>query len=148
MGRRTAPWTATDGRDKGKVYLLIELPAAQAEKWAMRALIALNAEPVLLNGGMAALYSIGFRGLYGVSYADAEPLMDEMMSCVQRVEEKVTRPLVEDDIEEVTTRVQLREEVLNLHLGFSLRARMSEWISAQREKASSNTSTSDPSPAS
>jgi hypothetical protein len=48
-----------------------------------------------------------------------------MLACVQIIPDAsrpmVRRALVEDDIEEVTTLLRLREEVLSLHTGFSLR---------------------------
>ena len=51
--------------------------------------------------------------------------MAEMFKCVRiypdpRSHPGVLRELVEDDIEEIATRVKLRMEVLNLHLGFSI----------------------------
>ena len=49
------------------------------------------------------------------------PLLDEMMGCIQYAPSaNIKRPLIEDDIEEVTTRLQLRKAVWNLHLDFFL----------------------------
>ena len=36
MARNVVNYTATDGRDKGKVFLLTEMSARQGEEWAMR----------------------------------------------------------------------------------------------------------------
>jgi hypothetical protein len=45
-------------------------------------------------------------------------LSDELLQNVQRVEEKLDRSLVENDIEDVSTRLQLKGEVLKLTFGF------------------------------
>jgi len=127
MGRRTTVVTITaEGRDKGREYLVTEMPASKAERWAARALTAVGKSGAQIpedvaNLGMAGLSSIGVRAILGVQFSEAEPLMDEMMGCVQRkMDSGVVRDLIEDDIEEVATRVQLRGEVLALHMGFSL----------------------------
>jgi hypothetical protein len=48
------------------------------------------------------------------------------MSCVQivpdRANQQFTRVLIEDDIEEVTTRLQLRKAALMLHIDFFITA--------------------------
>jgi hypothetical protein len=59
--------------------------------------------------------------LGNIRWEQAEPLLNEMMQCVMRKESAtVIRPLVEEDIDEITTLLMLRREVLELHLGFSL----------------------------
>lgn len=141
-----------EGRDKGKAFLLTEMAASKAEKWAMRALLAVARSGVeipveLVNGGMQALAIIGIRALTSLSFADAEPLLDEAMECVQfipdhRNQPGVYRKLIEDDIEEVTTRIQLKREVIDLHLGFSITGNPSTQTSGTPVMASSNTSTS------
>ena len=127
--RVTIPSDDPNNRDGGKTYFLKEMPATQAEDWAMRALLALTAAgaeiPDDLEGaGMAGLAVMGVQALTGLRHADVKPLMDEMFTCVQacpdRQNPNVVRSLVEDDIEEVTTRLFLRKEILQLHVGFSL----------------------------
>lgn len=122
---------ADEGRDQGKVFLLTELSAMRAEKWAARALFALAKGDVELPEnfaglGMAELARLGIDALAHVPWELAEPLFDEMWSCVVLIPDPskpiVTRALIEDDIEEVKTRIQLRKEVLNLHLDFFTRA--------------------------
>ena len=76
------------GRDEGKQFLLTEMPASRIEKWAARALLAVAHSGVevpeeVTGAGMAALAVVGLRALSGVSFAEAEPLLDEMMGCVQ-----------------------------------------------------------------
>lgn len=129
MARKTAVVSISEeGRDKGKMFLLTEMPASQAEKWAGRALLLAaqaGADIGNLNAGMAGIATMGIHSIMGgVRFADIEPLLDEMFRCVQLLPNPsnlaVVRPLIEDDIEEVMTRVHLRSEVLDLHLGFSL----------------------------
>lgn len=137
-------------RDAGKSFQLTEMPARAAEKWAMRALSALARSGVIIPDnfavlGMAGLAGIGLRALAGVEFADAEPLMDEMMGCVAFVPDAnrpdVVRPLVESDIEEVATLLKLREAILEIHTGFSIAATLSTFRAATAATGS-NTSTS------
>ena len=60
-----------------------------------------------------------------------EPLLDEMMECVRYVGNPVTAPEVSmpltanpDAIEEVSTLLTIRRELLELHLGFSFADRI------------------------
>ena len=127
-GRKTKTITITDeGRDKGKVYSLTELPASKAERWAMRAFFAMMRGGVtvpddLAAMGMAGLAQMGLSAVSSMSFHDAEPLLDEMMTCVKAVPDPTkpsfVRELVETDIEEVKTRLLLRKEVFTLHTDF------------------------------
>ena len=117
-----------DGRDKGKTYVLTEMPAAKVEKWAFRAFLALAKAGVdvpddIATAGVAGLAEFGLKGLSGLSFEDAEPLLDEMMTCVtmcpDRRHPEVVRALVESDIEEIATCIRLRAEVFKLHVNFS-----------------------------
>lgn len=126
--RKTARITiSAEGRDRGKTFVLTEMPAAQAEKWAFRALLLAaqsGAEVGNALSGMAGIAVVGIEAIMGgVRFADLEPLLDEMFSCVQAAPDpnhpEVVRKLVEDDTEEITTRAQLRAEVFALHTGFS-----------------------------
>lgn len=128
MARKTLTFTVTDeGRDRGKVFLLTELPASKAESWAMRSLLALMAGGVEMpdgieNMGMAGMAEVGIRALSGLKWEIAEPLLAEMWECVQCIPDPskphVVRTLIEEDIEEVTTRIKLRAEVWKLHTDF------------------------------
>lgn len=139
---------AAKNRDHGKTFLITEMDADAAERWAARAMSALarsgaQIPPELITSGMAGFAAMtwgqGVGIVTGVTRAflsmdpnDMEPLMAEMMTCVQRIEDRAVggaRPLVVEDIEEVQTRVMLRGEVLSLHLGFSL----SEWLLRLKE---------------
>jgi hypothetical protein len=128
MARSTANFTVQDqGRDNGKVFVLTELPASKAESWAMRAILALMAGGVELPEGfdrlgMAGMAEVGIKALSGLKWEVAEPLLAEMWQCVQimpdRSKPHVVRNLIEEDIEEIATRIKLRAEVWKLHTGF------------------------------
>ena len=128
MARATANYTVTDeGRDNGKVFVITEMPASKAESWAMRALLALMAGGVEVPDGfermgMAGMAEVGIRALAGRKWEVAEPLLAEMWECVQIMPDPskphVVRALIEQDIEEVATRLKLRGEVWKLHTGF------------------------------
>jgi len=122
MARRKTDFVVQDdtSRDNGKVFVLTEMPAARSEKWAMRALLALQRAGVeipddAVQNGMDALGKLNFH--------EVEYLLDEMFDCIQiKPDPKLSavRDLIDDDIEEVKTRILLRKEVLELHLGFTL----------------------------
>lgn len=126
-----------DSRDTGKVFILTELPATLAEKWAARAVNALLASGIeipdsVARQGMRGLAASGMTNLQsfsGMPWDLAEPLLDEMMKCISIIPDPnrpaVCRPLIEDDIEEVKTRLKLRGEWLKLHFGFSFTAKSS-----------------------
>lgn len=123
-------------RDFGKIFVLMEMPAMQAEKWAARAFMALARSGVDLpadvsNAGMAGIAFMGLRALAvgGIHFEDIEPLLDEMLGCIKIVRDPKTPemtydlrmgvPGAEDDIEEVATLIKLRQEVFDLHVNFS-----------------------------
>lgn len=116
-----------EGRDIGKAFLIREMPASQAERWATRAFLALAKGGIeipddVINSGMAGIAAIGIKALANVPYGDAQYLLDEMFQCVSIIPDlskpQVVRPLIEDDIEEVATRLQLRQATFELHTGF------------------------------
>ncbi len=127
MRKQITYTVSAEGRDRGKVFQLTEMPSDQAEKWAIRALLALgragiDLPPGIEREGMAAMARIGLEALMRIDFHDAEPLLDEMMGCVaiqpNPADPKIVRALIPDDIEEVSTRVLLRREVFRLHTGF------------------------------
>lgn len=128
MARKTEMYNVTDeGRDYGKRFLITEFSAAQAESWAMRALLALiGANASIPEGfeelGMAGLAELGIKALSGLGWEVAEPLLAEMFTCVQIIPDPskthVVRPLIDSDIEEVVTRLKLRAAVFSLHTDF------------------------------
>lgn len=137
MRRETEHTITSEGRDKGKTFKLTEMPADQGERWAYRALLALSRggfelPPGIFEAGMAGLAAIvpylvvvGFRSLQGARWEELESLLDEMMACVkyvppmhqgQKLPAQELYTGVNCQIEEVRTRVELRKEVLMLHV--------------------------------
>ena len=115
----------SDNRDKDKTFYLREMSAVQAEKWAARALLAVSGPGTSIpQAGLASLADAGFNLLEmlgNIRWEVAEPLLDEMMTCVQRKESGTCiRSLVPEDIDEISTIFTLRKEVLKLHLDPSL----------------------------
>ena len=127
MARRKLEYSVTEGRDKGKLFILTEMPASRAERWAMRAaMAAISAGVELPEGiefqGMAGIAQAGITAFAKIPFDVAGPLLDEMFGCVQFVPDptnrSIVRDLIEDDIEDVATRFKLRMELFKLHIGF------------------------------
>lgn len=132
MARKTEIYVVKkDNRDKGKRFLITEMPALKAERWATRALLALTKSGQdigqVQGQGMAGIAVAALHGLQHLQFDDADPLMMEMMDCVQIIPDprhpETSRPLVQDgeegdDIEEVETRLILKERIFRLHTGF------------------------------
>jgi len=125
--RKQLTYTAQDGRDKGKAFIITEMAARPAHKWATRALFALISGGVdipesVAEMGMAGLAAIGLQSLNGISVEKAEPLLDELLTCVSVMPDprkpEVVRALFDEDIEEPMTYFKLQKEVLILHMGF------------------------------
>lgn len=137
MARKILNVTISDeGRDKDKVFVLTEMPASQAERWAARALFALMNSGVTIpdniaSTGLAGIAALGIKALGRLPFELAEPLLDEMFECVKIMPNpEVTRALIEDDIEEMKTRIQLRKEIFNLHTSFFITAAPLTQVSA------------------
>lgn len=128
MARQTLNYSVTDdGRDAGKIYVLTEMSASQGERWAIRALMALMAGNVDIPDGydqmgVAGLAEVGMKMLTGLKWEVAEPLLDEMWQCVKFMPDPskphIIRALFEEDIEEISTRLKLRAELLKMHADF------------------------------
>ena len=70
--------------------------------------------------------AIGYMNLLKIPFESAKPLLDEMMTCVQIMpSSNVKRKLIEEDIEEVSTRLKLRKEIWDLHISFFLEEKQS-----------------------
>lgn len=129
MARRTVTVTITaEGRDKGKQFFLTELPAEAAEDWGLRALNAISKtmgipSDEFLNSGLSGIAALGASAFMRAEWGVVKPLLDEMRQCIRIIPdpakpEIMRANLVADDIEEVATWLKLRQEVLELHLGF------------------------------
>jgi hypothetical protein len=131
--RYTVPGVRSDAigsRDAGKVFVLTEMPADAAERWALRALFAMQTAGIeipddAVNAGVAALAAVGLKAITSIPFASAEPLLAEMMACVQyeHAPGQALQRILDGDvsqIEDVKTRLLLRAKVFELHTGFSL----------------------------
>lgn len=138
MARKVLQVQIDAGRDAGKSFVITEMSALAAEKWAFRAFLAVarsgkNAIKDALSFDFGAadwqsmatiseVAAIGMNIFGAMEYAEAEPLLADMFSCIKIMPDPtkpmVTRPLIDDDIEDVSTRVYLRKEVFKLHVDF------------------------------
>lgn len=127
MARKEIYYTETKGRDAGKTFFIREMAASQAEWWAIRAGLAMARNGVELpdnfaDMGMAGMAATGLKMVAKIPPEEAKPLLAELMECVQYVpdpaNQNIKRKLIEDDIEEVGTRLKLRAEVFKLHVDF------------------------------
>jgi hypothetical protein len=116
-----------EGRDSGKTFHLKEWPATRVEDWVLRAVFGLGRAGVeippeiLQLGAGPTAYAIASQAIKMPSRLGVK-LADELMSCVTIAEPKVTRSLVERDIEDFSTRLWLKGQVLKLMFGFFLPA--------------------------
>jgi hypothetical protein len=126
MARKETTFIADTGRDTNKQFIITEMSASQAESWAFRVILAVGNAGIeipegLASQGMAGLMAIGYMNLLKIPFDAAKPLLDDMMGCVQIVpSSSIRRQLIEEDIEEVVTRLQLRKAVWSLHMDFFL----------------------------
>lgn len=122
----TVESTEDDNRDKGKVFQITEMSAAQAERWAFRALQAMERAgvnvPTAISMGWQGIAAAGLSAFAALPFSEAEVLLNEMMECVRIKPDprnpSVVRDMLDDDIEEVDTRFKLRMEIFKLHSGF------------------------------
>ena len=129
MARKTEYVTIDKaGRDLGKTFVITEMSAFAAERWATKAFLALANSGIDLPQGMAAgmqgLAALGLEALGKIKYDDAEPLLDEMLECVRfKPSEKAPpREIIigdDGDIEEIATLLTLRMAIFKLHVNFS-----------------------------
>jgi hypothetical protein len=150
MSRRTKDFKVeASGRDQGKIFRLTEMSAFATEVWAAKALLALLNAGVdipdnVKDAGLAGLASIALSALGKMPAESLIPLMEEMMTCVQAVPDPrnpLPRPLFPDDIEEVMTLLKIRKELLELHLGFSLAAKLSSSTASAAEAETTSQTT-------
>lgn len=153
-GLRTKTFTITEeGRDKGKSFLISEMPAEQAEMFGLRALLVLTNSGIdvpddIRKSGMAGLAVMGYQALTGkgIQFEDVKPLFEEQFACIQFLPDPAknigARPLYPTDIEEVWSRVILRKEWFELQTGFSLAGAASTLTSETAPAGSPNTQTS------
>ena len=141
MARRTTEVTIpvtperTYERDEGKTFIITEMDAESAEWWAVRAMSAAaqsneDIPPNIIDYGWSAIAVAGIRMVLSANPEQMRPLLTEMMQCVRIKTPEISegRPLLSVDIEEVSTRAYLRDEVFRLHANFSIRDTLSRVI--------------------
>lgn len=126
--RKVQTYTITkEGRDRGKVFKITEMAAIPGHKWATRAIFALMNAGVeipedIADAGFATLATLGIKALGKVNIEVAEPLLQELMSCVEIIPDpakpEIVRRCIDEDFEEISTLFILQKEVLALHLDF------------------------------
>ena len=132
-----------EGRDKGKVFVIEEMPARQVERWERRALACMAQTGVevpddVRNAGFGAILAMGLKALLGMHGPEVEALHDELMACVKLqpdANRDFTREALEEEIEEVKTILTLKDEVIKLHAGFSVAAFLSKVWAEAAERA-------------
>ena len=125
MARKTAIVTIVD-REVPKRFLLTEMSATEAEDWALELFFAMSNAGVdvpddIVELGFAGVVGLGIQALGKIPYEKAKPLLKRMFACIQFIPgetDNIVRPLLESDIEDVATRLQLRKEVWMLHTDF------------------------------
>ena len=153
------------GRDKGKHFLIKERNALDAERWGIKLALALKGTSGEIPDSVAAYGVVGVlvRGINAILAAPLDPavllpLLDELLPCIRfvrdpKVRDKTSGNVIAtdiiwdaDDVEEPRTVTWLRQEVLSLHVGFSILDELSKRISAiLQHPASKSTPTSPPS---
>ena len=144
MARKELRYTVeSEGRDQGKIFLVKEMPATQAEKWALRCFFAIGSSGIEISEmdkrlGIAGLIRHGLTALMKVPFNVAEPLLDEMLQCVQiqpsAVNSSIVRPMIDGDIEEIRTYFDLRKAVFQLHTDFFTNGAASTSASAPSQR--------------
>jgi hypothetical protein len=147
----------TSNRDEGKHFRITEWPAATAEGWGIRVMLAYNrsggAIPLDVQGiGMEGIAILGINTFLrgNVESDEIVPLLNRLFECVKVVRDPrfpdVATDFHDDDTEEVATRLWLRGEVLSLHINFSVKDALVSLIRMITTKSpeSSATPTSPP----
>jgi len=155
--RNTKLVTITEGRDKGKGYFITEMDPFRGEKWAARLLFAAAEGGMdipenfdFATASMAKLAPLIMLAIAKAKWETLEPLMDEMMGCVQyqpnpqNAASRLPLSVTPDSIEDVKTIIAIRKEWIALHLGFSM-AEFSQNSAPQETTSITSTLTSPPS---
>lgn len=129
MARRTKVVTidSEKSRDHGKTFLITEMSADAAEWWAIRVAQGIvgsnpDADFDIFSGSLPRLANFAFVGLAKIPADQLKPLMDEMKACVSVLlpDGKTSRALLQGDVEDIMTWLELRKEVFEILTGFSV----------------------------
>ncbi len=123
MARLVSTYTeSAAGRDHGKKFVVTEMDPRSGHRWASRLLFAIlnsggDVSPEILNAGLAGVARMGIAAALKIPHEVAEPLMEELLDCVQVLpENNVPRLVMNGDIEEVLTLFRLQVAAWNLHI--------------------------------
>lgn len=168
LARKTARIVIdTEGRDQGCIVTLTEMSAMDATDLCLRAMQMIarggvDIPPHIFQAGPAGFVTMGvgaiLAGLGKTPWYEVKPLLDALIPCVTSWERPGTATpitgweMIRGQIMEPTTILRIYEEVASLHLGFSLRERLSSFRTSAMTMMAAftpNTETStDPSPSS
>lgn len=139
-------------RDAGKTFLVTEVPALQAEEWGLRALMALGTggitvPPEIVSAGLMGVALVSYQAFMGAREDAVLPLWREMIpACVkQYVSAEVIHPWDPSLVEEVSTLMKLRQQIMELHTGFTV-AELAQRLKAATLALQSNSQTTSTSP--
>lgn len=146
MARKTEKVVITaENRDKGKTYLITEMSAFVAARWARRALLSINTSMLEISWlrnllttdesgkislsriadlEMAGVAAIGILNLFSSIPPDVmDALNDDMLACCEFIPAPNLpgRPVIDQidgDIEEPSTIITLQAAAIGLHLDF------------------------------
>lgn len=144
MARKTKTITLESGRDKGKSFLITEMPVTRADKWANTALLAMlrggvdvggvnfgliadtlgssDAPKIDPMGGMLELARVSIAGLGNVTEVVGQELLDQLIHDCVKVIPSGGNPRdllsIDDEIEDLKTLWVLRKESFLLHIDF------------------------------
>lgn len=144
MARKTKTLVIDSGRDKGKSFLITEMPVTRADKWANTALLAMlrggvdvggvnfgliadtmgvgGAPKIDPMGGMLEIARVSIAGLGNVTEQVGQDLLEQLINdCVQVISSGgVVRPMlsIDEEIEDIKTLWMLRKEAFLLHIDF------------------------------
>lgn len=162
-GRKKEVVVATYGRDAGRQYLITETDAVSAEKWGWKLAIAVKGTSVQIPEALApyGMTAVAIRGINSflaapdVDFAKLEPLLDELLACVQIVRDPkiadpvhssvpLATPMLPGDIQEVPTVTWLRSEVIRVHTNFSFIDAVTSWVTAVMTKTPESQGSTSP----
>jgi hypothetical protein len=123
--RNSKTITIESGRDKGKTFVITEMPVVQADDWAMRAIITvanggIDVGDLRSEMGMLGIGNILLKALSNIRAEEAIPLLNELLECAQIVPSGGNAREIElnTDIRDVKTLFRLRAEAIAVHLDF------------------------------
>lgn len=148
MRRKATVVIQRDGRDKGGIFVIQEMAALPATDWFLRAMQLLarsgaDVPPNIFQAGAAGFVTLGIgtvlTGLGKAPWFEVKPLLDELLECVESYQPPEGQAALTSrviifgqgksggQVQEGATILQLYEEVVSLHLGFSIAERISSF---------------------